>query len=127
MGFVPTMGALYKGHLSLIEKSKEENDITVVSVFVNPTQFNDKTDLEKYPRALKEDIENFEKLDVDYVLYPEYKEMYPDEYRYKISENELSKILCGKYREGHFWSSEFMNLIFPMVQLLQQFHSTTPR
>ena len=102
IGFVPTMGALHEGHLSLVEKSKRENDITVVSIFVNPTQFNDKADLEKYPITFDEDINNLEKLQVDYLLFPAYEEIYPDKYRYKISEKMLSTILCGKYREDHF-------------------------
>jgi pantoate--beta-alanine ligase len=102
IGFVPTMGALHEGHLSLVEKSKRENDITVVSIFVNPTQFNDKADLEKYPITFDEDSNKLEKLQVDYLLFPEYEEIYPDKYRYKISENMMSTKLCGKHREGHF-------------------------
>jgi pantoate--beta-alanine ligase len=102
IGFVPTMGALHEGHLSLVEKSKRENDITVVSIFVNPTQFNDKADLERYPITFDEDINNLEKLQVDYLLFPAYEEIYPDKYSYKISEEMLSTKLCGRYREGHF-------------------------
>lgn len=102
VGFIPTMGALHEGHLSLIKKSKKENDITIVSIFVNPTQFNDKADFENYPATVDNDIKKLEKENVDYLLLPSYKELYPDNYKYVITENSFSKQLCGNSREGHF-------------------------
>jgi pantoate--beta-alanine ligase len=102
VGFVPTMGALHEGHLSLIRKSKEENDITVVSIFVNPTQFNDKSDFENYPITFEEDYKKLNDAEVDYLFLPIYEEIYSDNYNYSITENNLSHDLCGAHRPGHF-------------------------
>lgn len=102
MGFVPTMGALHDGHASLIARSKEENKFTVVTIFVNPTQFDDPTDIEKYPRTETRDIELLQSLGVDAVLCPSFHELYPDGYMYRVTENDLSHDLCGKSRPGHF-------------------------
>jgi pantoate--beta-alanine ligase len=102
IGFVPTMGAIHNGHLSLIKKSNLENEITVVSIFLNPTQFNDKNDLEKYPSNLESDIEILKENNVDYLFIPNYSTIYPDNYTYQIQENDISKILCGANRMGHF-------------------------
>lgn len=102
IGFVPTMGALHEGHLSLMRKSIEENDITVVSIFVNPTQFNDKNDFNNYPKTIESDLQKLENAGIDYLFYPDYKEIYNDDFKYEVSEKELSKILCGANRPGHF-------------------------
>lgn len=102
VGFVPTMGALHNGHQSLIEKSIQENEVTVVSIFVNPTQFNDKEDLKKYPQSHDEDVDVLSRFNVDVLFYPEYPEIYPDDFNYKISEQSFSKKLCGASRPGHF-------------------------
>lgn len=102
IGFVPTMGALHKGHLSLIEKSNMENDITIVSIFVNPTQFNNSDDLQKYPNSLNKDITLLKKQNTDYLFVPEYDELYKDNYKYKIEETVFSDELCGAFRPGHF-------------------------
>lgn len=102
VGFVPTMGALHAGHRSLVERSVSENDFTVVSIFVNPTQFNDPADFEKYPKTWDQDVELLEKAGASYLLAPEYSELYADQYRYAISEREESRILCGAHRPGHF-------------------------
>lgn len=101
-GFVPTMGALHEGHLSLIKEAKKTTKRVCVSIFVNPTQFNNPQDLQTYPSNIELDLEKLKQLGVDEVILPSYKEIYPDNYRYKISENDFSKKLCGKYREGHF-------------------------
>jgi pantoate--beta-alanine ligase len=101
-GFVPTMGALHKGHAALIQRSKEENDLTIASIYLNPTQFNDKKDLETYPVTWDSDIKQLENLEVDVLFAPDYEQMYPDDYHYRIMEDELSKILCGATRPGHF-------------------------
>ncbi len=104
IGFVPTMGALHEGHLSLIRRATEENDSTVCSIFVNPTQFDDPSDLQQYPRQLKEDIHTLEKEGVDVVFTPSRTEMYPsgleEEVPYEFG--HLSRVMEGKYREGHF-------------------------
>ena len=102
MGFVPTMGALHEGHLSLVDKSVQENDLTVASIFVNPSQFNDPSDLEKYPRDFNSDAQLLESRGVDSVFFPVAGEMYPNDYRYRITENEKSKIMEGAHRPGHF-------------------------
>ncbi len=102
IGFVPTMGALHEGHLSLIRCSKKDNDITAVSIFVNPTQFNDPRDLERYPRMLDKDIEKLEAEGVDILFAPDEKEMYPEPDTRQFDFGHLDKILEGKHRPGHF-------------------------
>lgn len=102
VGFVPTMGGLHNGHLSLMKKNRVENDIAVASVYLNPTQFNDKKDLETYPANFDDDVKLLESAGIDYLFAPTYDVMYPDDYRYKLSENDFSKMLCGATRPGHF-------------------------
>lgn len=102
IGLVPTMGALHGGHLSLIERSRRENDVTVVTVFVNGPQFNDRRDLEAYPCDLEADCTAAEGVGADLVLAPSTEEMYPDGYRYRVTENELSSLMEGAHRPGHF-------------------------
>ena len=102
IGLVPTMGALHKGHIALIRKSIKQNDITVVTIFVNPTQFNKKEDLKKYPNRMEDDLKILNELKVDFLLNPEYNDIYPDNYKYKIVESDFSQMLCGNFRPGHF-------------------------
>lgn len=102
VGFVPTMGALHNGHKSLIKRALEENEIAVVSIFVNPTQFDDKKDLANYPKDNEKDFEILQDMGVDYFFHPTYNELYPDDYKYKVVENSFSKKLCGASRPGHF-------------------------
>ena len=102
VGFVPTMGALHIGHESLLKKSKAENEITVLSIFVNPTQFNNANDLTKYPKTWESDLDMAQKNNVDAIFFPEYEAMYPDQYKYKMIENDFSTKLCGAHRPGHF-------------------------
>ncbi|WP_299228180.1 pantoate--beta-alanine ligase [Sulfurihydrogenibium sp.] len=102
IGFVPTMGYLHEGHLSLIRCSKKENDITVVSIFVNPIQFGVNEDFGRYPRDFERDKSLCEKENVDYIFYPSYEEMYPDGFQTYVEVTELSKGLCGDFRPGHF-------------------------
>jgi pantoate--beta-alanine ligase len=101
VGFVPTMGALHAGHRSLLERARAENDCVVLSVFVNPTQFEDPGDLKRYPRTLGADLKLAEGL-VDCVLAPDPGLMYPDDYRYRMTEYTLSTRLEGAQRPGHF-------------------------
>jgi pantoate--beta-alanine ligase len=102
IGFVPTMGALHKGHASLINRSVEENVATVVSIFINPTQFNDPSDLEKYPRTPEKDLELLDSLHVDVVFQPDVKEMYPEPDHRIFDLRGLDSGMEGAHREGHF-------------------------
>ncbi|NDH09187.1 MAG: pantoate--beta-alanine ligase [Gammaproteobacteria bacterium] len=102
IGFVPTMGNLHRGHLSLCRQSMADNNVTVLSIFVNPTQFNDPTDLAKYPRTFDQDLELLNQLGVDYCLILSEAEMYADDFRYQVSEHQLANILEGPIRPGHF-------------------------
>ena len=102
IGLVPTMGALHEGHMSLVEKATAENDIVVVTIFVNPTQFNDPSDLDHYPRTLDQDLELLRQLEADLVFVPSVKEMYPEEDTHIFDLGSLDKVMEGKHREGHF-------------------------
>lgn len=102
VGFVPTMGALHDGHISLVKRSVEENDVTVVSVFVNPTQFNDKADLERYPRTEEADKKLLEAAGCDIVFMPQVEEMYPEEDTRVFNFGSIENVMEGKYRPGHF-------------------------
>ena len=102
IGLVPTMGALHEGHASLVRRAVAENDIVVVSDFVNPTQFNDKNDLLKYPRTLDADCELLEKEGADYVFAPSVEEIYPEPDTRQFSYAPLDTVMEGKYRPGHF-------------------------
>jgi pantoate--beta-alanine ligase len=102
VGFVPTMGALHEGHASLIRKSRQKDDATVVSIFVNPTQFNDPSDLEKYPRAPEKDLELCAREGAAAVFMPSVEEMYKKDDRTVVEVHELTDVLCGMSRAGHF-------------------------
>ncbi|MCF6364992.1 MAG: pantoate--beta-alanine ligase [Bacteroidales bacterium] len=117
IGFVPTMGALHHGHLSLIKCSKENNDITIASIFVNPTQFNNKNDLKKYPREEQQDIIKLEQAGCDIVFIPSTEEMYPGKKEKKYDFNGLDKVMEGKYREGHFNGvAQIVSKLFKIVK-----------
>lgn len=102
VGLVPTMGALHEGHASLVERSIRENEVTVVSVFVNPTQFNDSTDLEKYPRTLEADCRLLEQCGASFVFAPSVEEMYPQPDTRHFSYPPLDTVMEGAFRPGHF-------------------------
>ena len=102
VGFVPTMGALHEGHLSLINRAKNDNDIVVSSVFVNPIQFNNPTDLEKYPRTPELDIEKLKNAGCDAVFMPSVEEMYPEKVEDHYDFGDLERIMEGACRPGHF-------------------------
>jgi pantoate--beta-alanine ligase len=102
IGFVPTMGALHKGHISLVTYSNRDNEITVVSIFVNPTQFNDKNDLKNYPRTMEADLALLEENEVDIVFAPTEKEMYPEPDTRFFDFGNLEKVMEGAHRPGHF-------------------------
>lgn len=102
IGLVPTMGALHEGHASLVTRSVQENDVTVVSVFVNPTQFNDQKDLQTYPRNLDADCTLLERLNATYVFAPEVEEMYPEPDTRHFSYPPVDIVMEGAFRPGHF-------------------------
>ncbi len=102
VGFVPTMGALHAGHISLVERSVAENNLTIVSIFVNPIQFNNPDDLAKYPRELEKDLAMLEKAGVDAVFVPDTKEMYPKPVNRHYEFGSLAEVMEGAYRPGHF-------------------------
>ena len=102
IGLVPTMGALHEGHISIIQQAKKECDIVIVSIFVNPTQFNNKEDLIKYPNRIEEDIAKLETESVDLLFIPKAEEIYNKNHSVSINENSISLILEGKERIGHF-------------------------
>ena len=102
IGFIPTMGALHEGHLSLVRRARKECDFVVVSIFVNPTQFGAGEDLHTYPRDFKKDKNLLKKEGVNLVFYPKVSTMYPKDFSTYVEEVSLSKYLCGKFRPGHF-------------------------
>ncbi len=102
IGFIPTMGALHEGHAQLIKQARSHNQKVILSIFVNPTQFNNPDDFEKYPSQLESDFKLASTLGVDAVFNPSKSELYPDEYTYKVIETDFSKLLCGAHRPGHF-------------------------
>ena len=118
IGFVPTMGALHRGHASLLVRSVAECDVTVMSVYLNPTQFNNPNDLANYPRTLEADLTMARDLGVDVVITPSYGELYPDDFRYRVEEGAFSRELCGAHRPGHFTGvltvvMKLLNLVRP--------------
>ncbi|MDA3837860.1 MAG: pantoate--beta-alanine ligase [Candidatus Delongbacteria bacterium] len=102
IGFVPTMGALHEGHLTLGKEARYECDCLIYSIFINPTQFGPNEDLDKYPRDIGGDLAKLEAIDVDAVFLPDEKMMYPDNYKTYVKVEDIGKILCGKSRIDHF-------------------------
>jgi pantoate--beta-alanine ligase len=102
VGFIPTMGCLHKGHISLVETARKENDIVVVSIFVNPTQFGPTEDYDKYPRTVEKDLEMCSGAGADIVFIPELDQIYPEQLLTKINVEHLSEVLCGQTRSNHF-------------------------
>lgn len=125
VGFVPTMGALHLGHLSLIRKAKKECDFVVVSIFVNPIQFGPQEDYERYPRPFKKDKKILEEEKVNLLFYPTAKVMYPQNFSTYVEEVSLSKYLCGKFRPGHFRGvttvvAKLFNIVNPDISYFGQ-------
>ena len=102
LGFVPTMGAIHKGHEYLISRSKKECKKTLISIFVNPTQFNNKKDLKNYPKNINKDLSILKRLKVDYVFLPKVKDVYNFKKKKEIKINKTDLVLCAKFRKGHF-------------------------
>ena len=125
IGFVPTMGAFHDGHLSLMRHSVKENDITVVSLFVNPLQFGPKEDLARYPRNLKRDKAMASGAGVDFLFVPTPEEMYPDQQLTGVQVGKIGNILCGASRPGHFTGvatvvAKLLNIVQPRVMYIGQ-------
>jgi pantoate--beta-alanine ligase len=116
VGFVPTMGALHAGHRALLERARGENDRVVLSIFVNPTQFDDPADLARYPRTLEADLALARGL-VDDVIAPPAEELYPDGYHYRVSEDSFSRELEGAHRPGHF--DGVLTVVLKLLNLVQ--------
>lgn len=118
VGFVPTMGALHQGHLALVEKAKEYSDVVFVSIFVNPTQFNNPDDFAKYPNTLDKDLDLLKNTGVDYLFLPEVQEVYPVKPMVSIDFGDLERVLEGAFRPGHFNGvgivvSKLLNIVKP--------------
>jgi len=125
VGFVPTMGDLHEGHISLIRKCRKENDIVVVSIFVNPLQFGPKEDYKKYPRNKNEDVLLTKNENIDIIFYPSKEEMYSRSFLTTVKVSGLNETLCGKYRPRHFDGVatimvKLLNLVSPHTLYLGQ-------
>lgn len=117
IGLVPTMGALHDGHLKMMKQSIEENDVTAVSIFVNPLQFGPNEDFDDYPRPFESDLEKLKQIGVDYVFHPTVEEMYPGELEMTITVGRLAQVLEGKKRPGHFDGVvTVVNKLFNIIQ-----------
>lgn len=117
LGFVPTMGALHSGHLSLIKCAKSQNDFVLVSIFVNPSQFNQQEDFEKYPRDYNKDLAMLRKIGCNVVFLPTVEEMYPEEDNRVFDFNGLDKVMEGKFRPGHFQGvAKIVSKLFELVR-----------
>ena len=120
LGFVPTMGALHDGHKSLVERSVAENDFTLVSIFVNPTQFNNPSDLEKYPRNLEKDVDLLQKVGCDFIFAPESKDIYQEDElnnRFEFDFGGLDSVMEGRFRPGHF--NGVVQIVSKLFQLVK--------
>ncbi|MDI1227133.1 MAG: pantoate--beta-alanine ligase [bacterium] len=117
LGFVPTMGNLHEGHIALAKRAKAENDHVLVSLFVNPTQFNQRADYEKYARTFDADVKLLGDAGVDFVLYPDEPAMYPDKYDVQVIEKTVSKELEGEFRPGHF--EGMLTIVLKLLNIAQ--------
>jgi pantoate--beta-alanine ligase len=117
VGIVPTMGNLHAGHLSLLQRAKAENDITFLTIFINPTQFNNPMDLKNYPKTLAADLQIARNEGIDFVFLPNIDDMYPDNFHFQIHEMAMSTLLEGEHRPGHF--TGVMTIVMKLFQLIK--------
>jgi pantoate--beta-alanine ligase len=117
IGFVPTMGALHRGHSSLVERCRRENEIVVASIFVNPSQFNDPKDLARYPRTLERDLALLEELGTDDVFMPDTSELYPQGYRFRVEAESIASLMEGVHRPGFFQG--VMTIVLKLLNLVR--------
>ena len=120
ISFVPTMGGLHKGHISLIKQSKKSKFKTLVSIFVNPKQFNKKSDYRSYPRSPKKDLKKLKNLKVDYLYIPTFKDIYGFKPKEKVFLDKFSKKLCGRFRRGHF--EGVLNVVNRFLEIIKPRH-----
>lgn len=123
IGFVPTLGGLHEGHISLFKKCRANNNVAVASIFLNPTQFNNPEDLNSYPSILEDDLKEAEKAGIDYLFLPTKEQIYPDDYAFQVTENNFSTSMEGAHRPGHFDGvltvvMKLLNIIKPNVLYL---------
>ena len=116
-GFVPTMGALHQGHTELLRRAKHENEISILSIFVNPTQFNNPDDFTHYPKTWESDLEKAQEARVDMIFAPDPSVIYPEGFDYLVHEKSFSKLLCGTDREGHF--DGVLTVVLKLFQIIQ--------
>lgn len=122
IGFVPTMGNLHDGHLELCKKCIDENDLSIVSIYVNQTQFNNQSDFNNYPITFDDDVSKLEKIGIDIVFAPTFDNMYPDGFDTKIScNNDVSKILEGKYRKNHF--NGMLSVVMKLLNITRPYNA----
>ena len=117
IGFVPTMGALHEGHLELIRRARQDTDCVVVSIFLNPTQFNEPRDYDKYPRNLDKDCALATEAGADVIFAPRKEALYPDNFSYQVRESEFSSVFEGEYRPGHF--EGVLTIVMKLLNLVQ--------
>ncbi|MFN7905962.1 MAG: pantoate--beta-alanine ligase [Pseudobdellovibrionaceae bacterium] len=117
LGFVPTMGALHQGHMELLKKAKAENDFSVLSIYVNPTQFNQATDFDNYPQTLDQDLKSAQEVGTTAVFLPSYDLIYPDKYQFRIIAPELTDLMDGQFRPGHF--DGVMTVVCKLFRLIE--------
>lgn len=117
IGFIPTMGNLHQGHASLFTTSVQENDYTVASLFINPTQFNQEQDFLHYPRTLDADLKLLENAQVDYCLLPDEQTIYADDFNYQLHENKLTQSMEGLHRPGHF--TGMLTVVMKLINLVK--------
>ena len=125
IGFVPTMGYLHEGHLSLVRAARKQCNTVVVSIFVNPSQFSPDEDLALYPRNIDRDVKLLTKLEVDYIFFPTEKEMYPEDYKTWVTVDKITQILCGRSRPTHFRGvttivTKLINIVNPDYMFMGQ-------
>ena len=123
IGFVPTMGSLHEGHLSLVREAKKQTDIVIVSIFVNPTQFGANEDLSNYPRNNEHDIKLLTNLEVDYIFFPTDEQMYPEGFKTWVNVDKITQVLCGRSRPTHFRGvttivAKLINIINPDLMFM---------
>ncbi len=123
IGFIPTMGFLHEGHLSLVSAAEKQSDIVIVSIFVNPTQFNVNEDLSNYPRNIERDIELLSNMKVNYIFFPTDEQMYPEGFKTWVNVDKITQVLCGISRPTHFRGvttivAKLMNIIDPDLMFM---------
>jgi pantoate--beta-alanine ligase len=117
VGFVPTMGALHRGHASLVERCRRENEVVVVSIFVNPSQFDDPKDLERYPRTLDKDLALLRSLGADEIIMPRASDLYPNGYRFRVESDGSFQVMEGKHRPGFLQG--VMTIVLKLLNLVR--------